>query len=204
RPRPRSTPFRTWPPAAAAVRLGSRLMTISWASTVVAACCAAGSLRATTALCLRSEPEGEGARTARALRACGVAAEVVADAAGLRRVGSVETVVAGADAVTPTGVVNKAGTRALATAAREARVDVLVLAGEAKFVGAELPVVPPFEWTPLGLVTAVAAGGRYLGPAAASELAAARPLPPRLAALLAELAAGAGEDEADQERNKNK
>ncbi|MGH2687227.1 MAG: hypothetical protein ACRDKW_00245, partial [Actinomycetota bacterium] len=58
---------------AVAGRLGPRLVTISWASTVVAACCAAGSLRPTRAWCLRSEPEGEGARTARALRACGVA-----------------------------------------------------------------------------------------------------------------------------------
>jgi hypothetical protein len=109
----------------------------------------------------------------------------------------VETVVVGADAVTPTGVVNKAGTRALALAARQAGVDCLVLAGESKFVGAEVPVVPPFEWTPLGLVTAVAAGGRCLGPAAASELAAARPLPPRLATLLEELTTRAADDEAE-------
>jgi translation initiation factor 2B subunit (eIF-2B alpha/beta/delta family) len=185
---------------AVAGRLGPELVTISWTSTVVAACCAAGSLRPTTAWCLRSEPGGEGARTARALVACGVAAEVVADDEGLRRAGSVDTVVVGADAVTPSGVVNKAGTRALAQAAQEAGVECLVLAGDAKFVGAEVPVVPPFEWTPLGLVTAVAAGERCLEPAEASARAAARPVPSVLTALLAELGGGPSPSEHPEEQ----
>jgi methylthioribose-1-phosphate isomerase len=95
-----------------------------------------------------------------------------------------DAVVTGADAVTPGGVVNKAGTRALAAAARRAGVPWIVLAGELKLVGAEVPVVAPFERTPIGLAGAVVAGGQLLPPQRASVLAASRPPDPRLASLM--------------------
>jgi translation initiation factor 2B subunit (eIF-2B alpha/beta/delta family) len=176
----------------AAAGLASRIMTISYTSTVVRACSVAVARRPVTALCLLSEPEGEGVRMAAALRSLGIAAEVVADADGLDRVAWVGAVVVGADAVTPSGVVNKAGTGALALAARQAGVPCLVLAGSAKLVGAEVPVVPPFELMPLDLATGVAAGGRFLSPAEASAAAASRGFDAVLGALLEQLCGGAG------------
>lgn len=172
---------------AAAGVLGSRVVTISYTSMVIEALGRWGADRSVSVLCSRSEPEGEGARTAEALRARGVDAEVVGDAEALGSVSSVDAVVTGADAVTPGGVVNKAGTRALATAARRAGVPCVVLAGELKLVGAEVPVVAPFERVPLGLVEAVVSSGKLLSPRQASALAASRRLDPRLRALLATL-----------------
>lgn len=121
---------------------------------------------------------------AEALASRGFGAEVVSDAEALELVPSVSAVVTGADAVTPGGVVNKAGTHALAVAARQAGVPWVVLAGEPKLVGAEVPVVAPFERTPIGLAGSVVAGGALLSPRQASALAADRPLHPRLLAFL--------------------
>ena len=168
---------------------GSRFMTISYTSMVIEALARRGAGRFLRVLCSRSEPEGEGARTAQALRARGIDAEVVDDADALGLVSSADAVVTGADAVTPGSVINKAGTRALAEAARRAAVPCIVLAGELKLVGAELPAVAPFERVPLGLVEAVASSGRLLSPLEASALAASRTLDPRLATLLSTLRA---------------
>jgi hypothetical protein len=166
---------------------GAPVLTFSYTSMVIGALAYRARHRpggGWSLLCSRSEPEGEGAAMAEALRSRGFDAEVVADAEALELVPSVSAVVTGADAVTPGGVVNKAGTRALATAARRAGVPWIVLAGEPKLVGAEVPVVAPFERTPIGLAGAVVAGGALLSPERASALAAARPLHPQLAALL--------------------
>jgi initiation factor 2B subunit 1/2 family protein len=168
---------------------GVRFMTISYTSMVIEALARRGPGRSVGVLCSRSEPEGEGARTAEALQARGIDAEVVGDADALGLVSSVDAVVTGADAVTPGGVVNKAGTRALAAAARHAAVPCIVLAGELKLLAAEVPVVAPFERMPLGLVDAVASGGRLLSPPEASALAASHRLDPRLSALLPTLEA---------------
>jgi hypothetical protein len=170
--------------AVAAAALGPRVVTISYASMVIAAVAHRGTTGSLSVLCSRSEPEGEGAATADALRGHGIDARVVSDAEALERVPGVDAVVTGADAVTPGGVVNKAGTRALAAAARRAGVAWIVLAGEPKLVGAEVPVVAPFERTPIGLAGAVVAGGRLLPPRQASALAASRRLDPRLVALM--------------------
>jgi hypothetical protein len=162
----------------------TRVITFSYTSMAVEALTRRAAAGPLSVLCSRSEPEGEGAATAQALRDCGIDAEVVADAEALLRVPEMDAVVTGADAVTPGGVVNKVGTRALAAAARRAGVAWIVLAGEPKLVGAEVPVVAPFERTPIGLAGAVVAGGELLPPGRASALAASRPLDPRLAALL--------------------
>lgn len=168
----------------AAASLGPRVITLSYTSMVVEALTRRAADGPLSVLCSRSKPEGEGATTAQALRERGIDAEVVADAEALRRVPAMDAVVTGADAVTPGGVVNKAGTRALAAAARRAGVAWIVLAGEPKLVGVEVPVVVPFERTPIGLAGAVVAGGQLLPPGRASALAALRPIDPRLAALL--------------------
>jgi hypothetical protein len=170
---------------AAVAALGSRVLTFSYTATVIEALARCGAERGISVACSLSEPEGEGARTADALRSRGVEADVLEDADALELVRSVDTVVVGADAVTPTSLVNKAGTKAVAAAAWVARVPFVVLAGELKFVGAEVPVVAPFERTPLTHVTAVASGGRLLGSREASGAALQRPVEPRLGALLA-------------------
>ena len=173
--------------AVAADVLGPRVITFSCTSMVIGALVYRARQRpgdATSILCSRSEPEGEGAAMAEALRSHGFGAEVVADAEALALVPSVSAVVTGADAVTPGGVVNKAGTCPLAAAARRARIPWIVLAGEPKLVGAEVPVVAPFERTPIGLARTVVAGGTLLSPQRARALAATRLLHPRLAALV--------------------
>jgi initiation factor 2B subunit 1/2 family protein len=181
--------------AVAAAAIGRRVVTISWTSMVIGALvrrAAAGPPEELEVLCSRSEPEGEGAMTADALREHGIDAQVVSDAEALERVPGMDAVVTGADAVTPGGVVNKAGTRALAAAARRAGIPWIVVAGQSKLVGAEVPVVAPFERTPIGLVGGVVAGGQLLPAQQASAQAAARRLDPRLVALMETIASGRG------------
>lgn len=159
--------------AVAAPMLAGTLVIHSYSGTVIAAVAASGA----SALCGRSEPEGEGARTARELSAAGVDARVVDDAEAVRAARNGTTVVVGADAVGPGGLVNKQGTSALARAAARC----LVLAGTTKFVGADLPAPRPFERTSLDLVTAVVTEEGLLEGEAIRAAALRHPVHPALA-----------------------
>jgi hypothetical protein len=98
-----------------------------------------------------------------------------------------EAVVVGADAVTPSAVINKVKTRALAEAARRHAVPCYAVAGDTKFFAAELPVESPFERIPLELFTAIATPDGLLSTDAARAHAAELTLHPELASLVAEL-----------------
>jgi translation initiation factor 2B subunit (eIF-2B alpha/beta/delta family) len=159
------------------------VVTHSYSSTLVAAVAAAG----VPALCALSEPGGEGVATARHLRERGGEAEVVTDIEAVRAVKDGRTVVTGADAVGPGGVVNKVGTRALAEAGRDGGADRYVVAGGSKLLAPDLPAPHPFERIPLDLFTGVITEDGIFGPAPAARSASAHPLHPALRDVLAAL-----------------
>lgn len=161
----------------AARLLDGPVVTLSWSSTLVAAIELAG----VTVACARSEPGGEGETTARYLRHGDVKATLVEDQGALRLANSGRTVVVGADAIGPGGVVNKVLTRALAEAAHRAGGRCYSLAGSSKLIGADLPAPPPFERTPLDILTVVTERGP-LDDAASAALR--HPVPETLAGLL--------------------
>jgi translation initiation factor eIF-2B subunit delta len=119
------------------IHSGSLLLTHSSSATVLAAL-----LRAHEAgkrfgvVCTESRPLCEGVHMARQLAAAGIGVEVIADAAAAVFIHGFYTLLIGADAITPDGVVNKIGTLGMALAARNAGVPVYCLAGSEKFLPA--------------------------------------------------------------------
>ena len=113
------------------------IFTHSAGSTVRAAllhCGRAG--RGLTVHCTESRPAAEGSALARDLAEQGVPTTLSTDslAFSLLREAARPVLVVGADAVTPHGIVNKAGTLGLATAARSWGIALYVLAGSEKFL----------------------------------------------------------------------
>ena len=157
------------------------VLTISASGTVEAALLkahGAGLLR--RVLCAESRPLNEGVELARRLAEAGVAVTLVADALAPSLVHEATLVLVGADTVSARGVVNKAGTYALALAAEAMARPFVVLAASDKLLptrltdlgallgeerdDAELLPSPiagvavlnrPFDLTPLTLVSSV-------------------------------------------------
>jgi translation initiation factor eIF-2B subunit delta len=170
-------------PFAVARTLPDAVLTISWSSTVVNAI---RLRRPADVICMRSDPGGEGARTASALSGW-TSAVVLEDEDALERVPAAAVLV-GADAVTPDGLVNKVKTRALAEAARARNVPAYAAVGQAKFVAVPLPLEASLEATPIELFTSVATPAGMLRPQEAAEAARLAPLSERLLPLLDDLA----------------
>jgi len=120
--------------------------------------------------CMRSEPGGEGLHMMGSISAY-TDASVITDAEALAHVPA-EAIVVGADAVTPTSVVNKVMTRRLAEAARNEGVPCYVVAGETKFVPDELPVGDEFEAAGLELFSGIASPMGVVTPSDAMSHAA--------------------------------
>jgi initiation factor 2B subunit 1/2 family protein len=175
--------FEADPHAVDAMRtaLPETILTISHSSSVVELVRRARPLRV---LCMRSDPGGEGVRMAKAISTWTEAA-LLDDDVAVQDVPA-QAIVVGADAVTPRGVINKVKTAALAKAARSKGVPSYAIAGETKFVGADLPATGSFEATPLELFTAIAAPAGLLSPHQARDHAWSRPLHPQLRPFLAE------------------
>ena len=152
----------------------------SYSSTLIAAVARTGA----RALCARSEPGGEGAATAQRLREAGAVAELVKDEDALVAAGEGTPVVVGADAVGPSGVVNKVGTGALAEAARSSGGGCYVLAGSSKLLAVDLPAPAPFERVALHMFAAVVTERGPLDARTAAEAAAGHAPHPRLSELL--------------------
>jgi len=134
------------------------IITLSYSATVLEA------LRGTKAHVAVAEslPGGEGARTARRLRAAGSTATVIPDAAAGQWAATADAVLLGADAVTRRGVINKVGSRLLALAAKAERTPCYVVADTSKFAWRlarfPLPVLGPgdrFEYVELDLIRRV-------------------------------------------------
>jgi hypothetical protein len=98
-----------------------------------------------------------------------------------------EAVLIGADAITPTSVVNKVKSLELVQAAADARIPRYVVAGSIKLVPCELPVPELFQAVPIGLFTGIALPAGLLKPPEVAERAAAIPLHPALRALTEKL-----------------
>jgi translation initiation factor 2B subunit (eIF-2B alpha/beta/delta family) len=135
---------------------GGLIVTISYSATVIEA------LRGSSArvIVARSLPGGEGERTAERLKANGLWAAVMPDAAMGQWAAAADAVLLGADAVTPRGIVNKVGSRLLALAARAERVPCYVVADGSKLApaasGFPLPLLGPgalFEYVEWGLIS---------------------------------------------------
>src|SRR5437879_4743478 len=109
--------------------LPDRVLTISYSSTVAAAVRAR---RPQSVLCMASEPGGEGVRMAEAL-ADATEASVIDDRKALKELPA-ELVLIGADAITPTALVNKVKTADLVEAAAGKGIACFVVTGETKFV----------------------------------------------------------------------
>jgi translation initiation factor 2B subunit (eIF-2B alpha/beta/delta family) len=166
--------------AAAAPLAHGEVVTHSYSSTLVATVVAAGA----TARCARSDPGGEGELTAARLAAGGATATVIEDEDAIGAVRRGRTVVTGADAVGPGGLVNKVGTRRLAEAARDGGGRCIVVAGGTKFLAADLPAPLPFERVPLALATAIVTEEGPLAADGAAALASRFAVHPALADLL--------------------
>lgn len=138
-----------------------------------------------------SRPLMEGVAQAARLAAAGIAVTLVADALAPALVAEADVLLVGADTVAPQGIINKAGTFALALAAQAANVPLLVVAGSEKLLPAalfdtqralteerdpgELLATPlpgvtilnrAFDFTPLDLVTSVVTEAGALSAAA--------------------------------------
>jgi translation initiation factor 2B subunit (eIF-2B alpha/beta/delta family) len=159
--------------------IGYSVLTLSWSSSVFEAL---KLRRPARVLCMRSDPGGEGALTAERLSAfCD--AQVVEDDDALARIW-VDTVLVGADAVTPTSVVNKVKTRALADRAKELGVPVYALAGETKFLSPGVVVSEGFEATPVDVFTGIITQSAVVGSTGVRTRAEAHRIHPTLLPLL--------------------
>jgi hypothetical protein len=169
--------------------LPERILTISYSASVRDAI----ALRRPQAVaCMASEPGGEGARMAEALSGV-TEATVIDDDKALAEMPA-EVVLVGADAVTPTSILNKTKTAELAAAAAEHGVGCFVVAGETKFVPAELPMGPPFQRVDLQSITAVATPTGLLTPSEAGQQAAGVELHAALLGLIDRFDEGEDED----------
>src|SRR3989442_10635995 len=139
--------------------------------------------RPARALCMRSDPGGEGGRMADIVSAW-TEVEVVEDERALAEVPA-QAVLTGVDALTPEAVVNKVKTRALAVAARRNAIPCYAVAGRTKLVDRELPLIGPFEPTPLEMFTGIGFPEGLPPPEEAAAQAMAAPLQPALLPLLA-------------------
>jgi translation initiation factor eIF-2B subunit delta len=150
-----------------------------------------------------ARPALEGLDLARALCAAGVECVLAADAMLPMLLARAQVLLIGADAVTPSGLVHKAGTYPLLLAARELGVPAYALAARAKFLDPlpgtlSLPVHSPvallekaphglevvnapFEDCPFGLLRGVITESAFLGATEAAGAARMAPLHPSLA-----------------------
>lgn len=168
--------------AAIAPRLPESVLTISYSSTVLEAL---RLRRPGLVVCMNSLPGGEGRQMAEAASES-TQAIVVSDEEAIERMPAA-AVLTGADAVTPTMVLNKVKTREVAEAAARAGVPCYSVAGSTKLVAEELPVEPVMEPTALVLFSAIATPGGVLGPDEARTEALRARLHPALRLLIPRL-----------------
>lgn len=145
---------------------GARIVTLSYSTTVQHALLhAMRSGRRFTVLAAESRPMSEGRQTASALASYGVSVQLLPDQAIARSVADSDLVLVGADLLSNHGLVNKAGSRALATLASGAGVPFYALCGSQKFLppGFEPPLT--LDWPQADQWPNIAAGpnlhGRY-------------------------------------------
>ena len=158
--------------------LPGRVLTISNSSAVAQALTIR---KPSLVVCMASHPGGEGLAMAGMVSAYSDV-QVVDDATAIAELPG-EAVLIGADAVTPTSVINKVKSLELVEAAQRADIPRYAVAGTAKLVPCELPISELFQAVPLELFTSIALPAGLLTPADVAERAAAIPLHRALLAL---------------------
>ncbi len=182
------------------------LLTHSWSSTVFAVLLEARARgKRFRVVCPEGRPGFEGLRMAGELGKGGIEVQVMVDALAPWWVQKCQCVVVGADSIAPKGFLNKAGTFALALAARAFRVPFYVMAGTEKLLPAPLQsylhlaerppseVLPKrlprvrainfyFDLTPLKYLTGVLTEQGFLSPAQVRDLLRRLPVSRLLAA----------------------
>ena len=93
------------------------IITSSYSSTVGAALSSIASRKSLSVTVAESLPGGEGRQFAMKLQEMGISAEIIPDSNIFARMSDADCILTGADSLTPLGLVNKVGTRALAEAA---------------------------------------------------------------------------------------
>ncbi|HEY7281082.1 MAG TPA: hypothetical protein VID47_05745 [Actinomycetota bacterium] len=164
--------------------LPGRILTISSSATVVEALTVR---KPRTVVCMESRPGGEGLSMAGMVSAYSDV-EVVDDDRAIAEVPA-EAVLIGADAITPTSVVNKVKSLELVQAAIAASIPRYAVAGSVKLVPCELPVPELFQAVPLHLFTGIALPAGLLQPPEAAARAASVRMHPGLVALAERLQA---------------
>jgi translation initiation factor eIF-2B subunit delta len=116
----------------------STVVTIAYSSTVQHALCHAQRAgRRLEVICAEAGTSGEGRGATETLVNCGVSARLLTDPEALAAVARADLVLVGAEMLTSQGVVNRAGTCALAHAAREHGKPFYTLCGSEKFLPPE-------------------------------------------------------------------
>lgn len=114
---------------------GSLIVTCSYSTTVQHALLHAQRAgRRFSVICTESRPACEGRQLARTLADHGVPVTLVVDAAAAAEVRNAQLLLTGADLLSSAGLVNKAGTYALALAAQAAGIPFYTLCGSQKFL----------------------------------------------------------------------
>ena len=168
---------------------GMTFLTFSYSGTVMRTLELMNRKRDVQVLVAESQPLGEGRLTAQTLSQMGVPVRLLPDSLMAAVIDSVDGCLVGADAVLPQGVLNKVGTKALATISRSAGKPFHVLSSELKV--AELPVVDLvpseesedgikkvsqlFDLTPLSLVDHLITEKRDLSPGSLVWIKEAKP-----------------------------
>jgi translation initiation factor 2B subunit (eIF-2B alpha/beta/delta family) len=173
-----------------------RVVTWSASLTVIHGLEAMAARRPVEVSCSEGRPRLEGRRLAERLAAAGIPVRFYTDAGLCSALDEAAVALCGADAVGPDWVVNKAGTRAMAAAAREIGVPLYVCAGREKLLSPDLArllrlsggpatevwddaprgvtvVNPYFERAALGLATVITDAGALVGPMVADACEAA-------------------------------
>jgi len=121
--------------AASLIDEGARVLTHSRSSTVLEAFDQARRAgKSFAVVATESRPLFEGRTLAEALVKEGVPVTLIIDAAATIAIEEIDLVLVGADAITPSSVINKAGTRMIALAAREKGIRVFSVCDTSKFI----------------------------------------------------------------------
>lgn len=143
--------------------------------------------RVARVICTASLPGGEGRAFARRLERDGFDVDVVSDAAIARACDDADIALVGIDAITPHGIVNKAGTRLVALAARESGIGCYAIGSSLKMVPAlvwDPARAPLFDDTPLELFDAVCTERGPQRPSALRRAASRSTLPDELTRMI--------------------
>jgi len=189
--------------ASALIPEGATILTLSSSSTVRLALELDGRERSIRVICLESRPMSEGAHLARSLSEAGLQVVYAIDAAAGSLICQTDLILLGGDSLGDRGVVNKVGSLALASLARDRGIPVHILLDRSKLLPPGFPQIVEddrpgdevlsgapgievwnryFEVMPLGSVTSIVMEDGTASPVEAQEFRSRIRVPPELRA----------------------